>query len=211
MLHIAVFRWGTKYGSEYVDRLKAGVKRHLKQDFRFCVFSPENEDEHLKIGCLCRMRLFDLEWQEKQGIETGDRIVSVDLDLIVTGPLDVLFDRDDPFLILQGANSSNPCPYNGSIFSLIAGHRPDVWTDLTLDAATKVQTAPFPDDQAWLAHKLPGAKGWKVGPESKIYAFGKPAWPKGTALPKDASIVAFPGHRDPSQFEHLGWVKEHWR
>lgn len=209
MLTIATWRWGTKYPLEYVERLKAGVKRHLKQDFRFAVFAPEEQDEELKVGCLCRLRLFDPVWQKKHGIEPGDRIVNVDLDLIVTGSLDPVFDRDDPFLILIGANSSNPCPYNGSIFSVIAGYRPDVWTDFTMAKAEAVKTAPFPDDQAWFAHKLPGAKGWKAGAE-RVYAFGKPGWPKGTALPKDASVVAFPGHRDPSQFQHLDWVREHW-
>jgi hypothetical protein len=67
-------------------------------------------------GCFARSALFDPEWQARHGIEPGDRFVCLDLDLIVTGPLDGLFDRPEPFAILQGVNASNPCPYNGSVW-----------------------------------------------------------------------------------------------
>lgn len=212
-LLIATWKWGKKYPLEYVSRLKAGIARNMRQEYRFAVFGPEEEDEHLTEipGCFCRLRMFDPEWQEKQGIENGDRIVCIDLDVVVTGDLEPLFDREDPFLILQGANASNPCPYNGSIWSLIAGYRPDVWVDFSLDAAKAVAHDRFPDDQAWLADRIPTATGWRVGSESGIYAFKKPGWPKGDELPKDARLVAFPGWRDPQHFKHLPWIKEHWR
>jgi len=140
----------------------------------------------------------------------GDRIVCMDLDLIITGSLDPLFDRPEPFVILQGANSVNPCPYNGSMWMVKAEYRPDVWSDFTLDAATAVPWYAFPDDQSWFAHKLPNAAGWRAGPQSGAYAFKKPGWPKGDGLPADARLVAFPGFRDPSQFTHLPWVRDHW-
>jgi uncharacterized protein YbdZ (MbtH family) len=44
-----------------------------------------------------------------------------------------------------------------------------------------------------------------------VYAFQKKSWPRGEALPKNARIVAFPGYRDPVGFQHLDWVKAHWR
>jgi len=211
-LTVCTFRWGEKYGPEYVERLAAGVARNLKREHDFCVFAPEPEDEHLTTipGCFARLRLWDPEWQARNGFKRGDRIVCLDLDLIVTGPLDPLFDRDDEFLILQGANAANPCPYNGSVFSLIAGTNHHVWTDFSLEAARELPAYEFADDQLWLAHKLPGAKGWKVGPESGIYAYQKPSWPQGEALPRDARIVAFPGWRDPQGVKHLDWVRRHW-
>jgi hypothetical protein len=51
----------------------------------------------------------------------------------VTGPLDPLFDRKDDFTILQGINTTNPCPYNGSIWMLKAGARPEVWSEFSLE------------------------------------------------------------------------------
>lgn len=214
MLTIGTWLWGTKYGPDYVERLRAGVARHLKQPHRFVVFTPPAEDAPLtKVkGCFARLRMFDPAWQEAQGLARGDRVVCCDLDCIVTGPLDPLFDRLNNFTILTGANAANPCPYNGSLFMLRAGYRPDVWTDFSLEAAEKVPFYEFPDDQAWLAEKLRGVTGWKAGSASGVYAFQKPGWPKGTDdLPPDARLVVFPGWRDPSKFTHLPWVREHWR
>ena len=153
--------------------------------------------------------MFDPAWQAEHGI-TG-RLVCMDLDMIITGPLDELFDRPEPFAILQGANAANPCPYNGSLMQLRAGAHPEVWSEFNLEAARAAPFYEFPDDQGWLAHKVPNAAGWRAGPESGAYAFQKPGWPRGEALPRNARVVAFPGWRDPIGFQHLPWVQEHWR
>lgn len=212
MLQIITFRWGSKYPGHYVERLKAGIARNMEQEYKFGVFAPLAEDEYLtKIpGCFCRLRAFDPAWQERHGIKPGDRIVSIDLDTVITGPLDPLFDIGDQFAILLNANSSNPGRYNGSILSFVAGYRPDVWSDFSLKAAAQIKFYEFPDDQAWLEHEIPDAKNWEAG-SSGIYAFQKTVWPKGTDLPKDARIVAFPGWRDPAKFADLDWVRHYWK
>lgn len=209
-LNIVVWKWGKKYPSYYVDRLRHGLKRHLHQEFTFGVFHPEARDDYLtKIpGCFARLRVFDPAWQEKNNL-TG-RIVQMDLDVVITGPLDGLFNRPEKFVILTGCNASNPCPYNGSLMMLRAGARPDVLADFTLKNASSVPYFEFPDDQGWLAYKIPNAAGWQAGKDG-VYCFQKPGWPKGEALPKDAKLVAFPGWRDPEKFKHLDWVKEHWQ
>jgi hypothetical protein len=212
MIHITTWAWGSKYGAEYVERLKAGVARNLTRPYEFRVFAPEPEDVHLTEikGCFCRLRAFDPEWQARQGIGPGDRLVTLDLDLIVTGALDDLLSRPEPFGILQGVHSSNPLNFNGSFWWLDAGYRPDVWSDFSLEAAAKERFADFPDDQSWMESRL-AAEAGRVGPETGVFGFHKPGWPKGEVLPKNASIVAFPGWRDPVGFKHLDWVKEHWR
>lgn len=211
MLDLIAFRWGSKYPDIYVDRLHASLRRNLKQEFRFEVCAPEPEDEYLiKIpGCFCRLRAFDPKWQARQGL-TG-RIVCIDLDVVITGELDPLFDRPEPFVILAGANSSNPCPVNGSVWMLRAGYRPDVWSDFTIARSYQVKYDSFPDDQAWFAAKLPDYASWECGPNSGIYAFQKTTWPKGDALPSNARLVAFPGWRDPSKFTNIDWIRLNWR
>lgn len=213
MLWVTTWKWLSKYPGHYVERLRSAVARNLEQEYKFAVFSPEAEDEYLtKVpGCFCRLRYFDREWQRKQGIQPGDRIVCIDLDVVITGQLDPLFDRDDTFVILSGANSTNPCPVNGSVQMLRAGEHQDVWRDFSLKNASMVQFDAFPDDQAWISHRIPNYAEWKAGPESGIYSFQKTTWPKGDGLPKDARIVAFPGWRDPARFAHLDWVKANWR
>jgi hypothetical protein len=94
--------------------------------------------------------------------------------------------------------------------SFRVGAHPELWTDFSLEAVKASPKHEFHDDQGWYWHKVPDAAGWKAGPESGVYAFQKPGWPKGEKLPRDASLVVFPGWRDPAKFTHLDWVKRHW-
>lgn len=211
-LIVTTWVWGDKYGPEYVTRLAEGLKRHLKQPYRFMVARPFVGDEYLtKIpGCFCRLRMFDPAWQQCHGIVNDDRIVCLDLDTIICGPLDPLFDRPEKFLILRGCNTINPCPYNGSVMMLRAGCLSHIWSEFSLEAAKHIPQHEFSDDQGWLWHKMPICEGWDVGRASGIYAFKKVGWPSGNELPRDARMVVFPGWRDPSRVEHLPWVQMHW-
>ena len=212
-LIVGAWLWGKKYHRGYVERLQRGLNRNLARTFRFMVFETTPADDGLRAGCLCRLRMFSPEWQRRHGIEQGDRLVCLDLDLVITGPVGPVFDRDESFVILQGANSANPCPFNGSVMMLRAGAHREVWDSFSIEKAREVPYYEFPDDQGWLWHMLPQAAGWSVGAASGIFAFRKPGWPKGddANLPPDARIVSFPGARDPSQFMYLPWVREHWR
>jgi hypothetical protein len=223
-LTILTFWWGDKYSPGYVARLASGLRRHLHQPYRFvCVHGrgmvppPDVETAPLADpglctipGCFARLRTFSPDWQRQHDIAAGSRIVCLDLDLIVTGPLDPLFDRDEDFVIWQHANVSNPCPYNASVTMLRACAHAEVWSRFSPDAARRAKFFSFPDDQGWLWHTIPDAAGWECGAASGIWAFGKRAWPKDNKLPDDARIVAFPGARDPLHYVDLEWVQQHW-
>lgn len=150
------------------------------------------------------------------GFDPGDRIVQIDVDTIITGSLDSLFDRDDDFVIMQGGNASNPCPYNGAMWMQRAYTNEHIYSDFSLTAAAKIPYDSFPDDQGWFAHKLPNAAGWKCGRDTGVYVFRKPGWPSfvdasiGDDLPRGARLVTFSGRRTPEGFKHLDWVKRHW-
>lgn len=219
-LTVLTWLWGSKYSPAYAQRLRNGVARHLKQPHRFlCVTDQEIEGvETAPIkdpgltqhkGCIVRLRLFDEVWQRDIGINRGDRALVVDLDAIVTGSLDTLVDTEAPFSILQGVNSStHPCAFNGSIWMLRGGYRPDVWDDFTLAKLDRIPRLEFADDQGWMHHMMPDAAAYTDA--DGVWAFQKGQWRTGDNLPAGARFVAFPGRRDPSQFAHLKWVREHW-
>lgn len=165
-------------------------------------------------GCLVRMRMFDAKWQARIGAVAGDRIVNIDVDAVVTGGLDPLLDRDDEFVIMQGFNQTNPCPFNGSLWMFRAGERHDVFEDFSFEAyqRLKVPYHAIPDDQGWLHRCFPNAAAWTA--KDGVYAFKKISWPaasRGTkhGLPDNARVVAFPG-RAPGDYLWLGWVCQHW-
>lgn len=242
MLTVLTWWWGNKFDIADVNKLAAGVARNLKQPYRFaCIhdkgfpdFSeavhcswPILDPELTKIkGCYARLRMFDPAWQRMYpcntdiyGNEIADRIVCIDLDTVITGALDPLFDRPEPFVILQRGNAANPCLNNGALMMLRPGAHPEVWSDFSVEAASKVPFFEFSDDQGWLWAKLPHSAGWNCGPESGAYVCLKPGWPgwspdlcsMKTDLPKGARLVTFSGWRSPEKFKHLEWVAKNWR
>lgn len=224
MLTICTWLWGEKYSIQDVIKLKFGFKRNLRQPHRFLLMTErerplisldgverhaiKDPDLTKVIGCFARLRMFDYGWQKNRGID--DRLVCIDLDVVITAELDALFNRPESFVILSGANSVNPCPFNGSVMMLRPGHHGEVWNKFSLDAASKIPYHQFPDDQGWLFKMIPNAATWKAGFESGIYAFKKPGWPMSDHLPLDARIVVFPGKRSPAKFTHLKWVRNNW-
>lgn len=227
MLAIVTWFWGNKYPADDVRKLARGISRHLEMPHRFVVVTdrPGGEfgddiwetpidDADLPLtrvpGCFARLALFNPAFQARGVFGGARRFICMDLDTVITGSLDPLFQRGEPFCILQGANSTNPCPYNGSLWMVNKFYRPDIYRDFTPAEAARVPYHEFPDDQAWFAARLPDAAGWRAGTDG-VYAFQKPGWPAGDALPADARIVTFPGWRSPEKFKHLPWVRENWR
>lgn len=212
--------WGNKYKPEDVFRLGVQVQKHFKKtQTRFTVFTdreyPElpysrliKDRDLCDRHCFCRLRMFDPEWQKQNGFEGW--LASLDLDLVITGPLDDVFKPRADFMILQGVNAVNPNPFNASLMLLRTGTHAQVWNDFSLEAAQTIRHHEFPDDQGWIWHKLPNAQGWQVGHASGIYGFQKPGWPGGFQLPVGARIVSFIGKRKPQMYIGLPWVKANW-
>ncbi len=215
MLHITTWQWGDKFNAEDVAKLERGLRRNIKTPFRFLLVAGSSiwDQQLTEIkGCFARLRAFDPWWQDVHDIKPGDRIVQIDLDTIITGPLDPLFDRPEPFVIMQGANAQNPCPMNGALQMLTAGEHSEVWSEFSLEAAAKTAHYEFSDDQGWIWNRLPNAAGWNVGPEHGVYVYQKRGWPGGkgnTALPEGARLVTFI-NKHPSDVRHLDWVRFDW-
>lgn len=224
---VLTWLWGAKYEVEYLNRLVRGVKRNLSLPHRFFVMTerervldlPAGIERHAikdplltkERGCFARLRMWDEDWQGNRRIDCP--MFNLDLDCVITSKLDELFMKHmtskNDFVILQGVNSTNPCPYNGSVMMLRPHTNGNIWYDFSLDAARKLPYFDFPDDQGWLWQKVPNA-GKFTPQDDGIYAFQKPGWPEGDALPTNAKIVGFPGWRDPAKFVHLPWIREHW-
>ncbi len=223
-MYVVTWLWGDRYGVEEVAKLAAGFRRNLKRPHRFVCFSDREfwargvevrkfEDKLglTKIkGCFTRLQMFDSEFQAHNFLFV-DQVVCVDLDTIATGKCDSVFDRKEDFVILSGGNASNPCPFNGALLSFRPGTNHQLWDDFSLDRIKDIPKYEFPDDQGWYAQQLPNAATWKAGPNSNVYVFGKPGWPKGSEdLPNGARLVTFVGAKEPKKFTHLSWVRENW-
>lgn len=177
----------TLYTANHVNVAAAMVRRNLSMPHRIaCVTDmPEGIDPSVEIiappgdfldisnprwtngrpQCYRRLSMF----RRDAGEIFGDRFVSMDLDVVVGGPLDPLFDRADDIVLFKGTLRGRP--YNGSMMMMTAGCRPQVYEDFNQEAALASGRLFCGSDQAWLMHKLgPDEKVWDD--RDGVYWFG---------------------------------------
>lgn len=197
-----------RYTADHVNLWASMVRRNLAMPHRLvCVtdmpegieqgveiIAPAGEFEDVepawgprKPNCYRRLVMF-----RRDAAKTfGRRFVSIDLDCIVGGPLDPLFERRDDFVICKGTHPSRP--YNGSMMLIRAGCRPQVYERFDQAGADASGTAFHGSDQAWLAHVL--------GPNEATWDEADGVWHLNRFLPEakraKPRILFFPGKRKP--------------
>lgn len=182
MLTVLTWYWKqpggrTDYKPLHVNVWADQVKRHLTIPHRLaCVTAhPEGIDTSIEIiappgdfedvriptwghhmpQCLRRIAMFSPD----AGKVFGERFVSMDMDCVISGSLDPLFDRDEDFVMYRGTHMSRP--YNGSMLMMTAGARPHVYEQFTPEGAVKAGQRYLGSDQAWISHVLgPGEAVW---------------------------------------------------
>lgn len=148
--------------------------------------------------CLRRLTIFQrdaADWLQ------CDRVVQMDLDVVVCGSLDPVVDVPDDFRITKGTAKSRT--YNGSMQLLRLGARPQVYDQFTLDKAIKAGRAHIGSDQSWLAHSLPGEKTW--GPQDGVQFWGQhhPG--------PDTRAIFFAGPQKPWSLGRESFIAKHYR
>lgn len=247
MLRVVCWRWsntGPKrkrvaYTADHVNRFANMVRRNLSMPHEVvCVTDqPEGLDPSIRIvplwdeglrekgGCYVRLKAFSPEMQDI----IGERFVSMDIDCVVTGPLDPLFDRDDEFVMWK--NVGRGTTYCGSMFLMTAGARRQVWdefdvNDLELRTGKLDSSHPggrwvhpyaldtgnvIGSDQAWISAVLgpdeamwtaaDGVLSFKADVHPRYYRrrLIKRDTPPPAELPEHSRVVFFHGREDPSQ------------
>ncbi|MEM8670026.1 MAG: hypothetical protein AAGG48_21040 [Planctomycetota bacterium] len=105
--NVLCIKWGTKYGSEYVNRLYHGVEKNLSQPFRFICLTevPDGIDRRVDVQPLPETPFDEAAFDAKKGGETWRKVglfkpgladldgdtLFLDLDLVLTGSLDDFF------------------------------------------------------------------------------------------------------------------------
>jgi hypothetical protein len=100
----------------------------------------------------------------------GERFICMDLDCVISAPLDPLFDVPDDFKIYRG--TANDRPYNGSMLLLTAGARREVFDRFTPERAVAAGFKFTGSDQAWISYTLGrGQPTW--GRDDGVLWFGE--------------------------------------
>lgn len=234
MISVVCWKWRqpslpAKFGPETVNVLRSMVARHYPHPHRFICVTDDAAgiDPAVEIlpdfgdfaglpsphgvrnpACYRRLRLFHP--QAAQWF--GDRVVSIDLDLVLAGDVSALWNRPEPFVMYGDTNPTTF--YNGSMVLLTAGARPSVWEDFDpLTSPSRARGAgQHGSDQAWISYCL-GPGEARFTRHEGVYSYRNEIAPHGGDLPTDARIVVFHGRVKPwdAPAQSLRWVRECWQ
>lgn len=232
MKTVCCWLWGGNrdFRPDHVNTLARMVRRHLSEPHRFvCITDREDGFDagievlrmpaaaealgHLHTpeggrfpSCYRRLWMFS---DEARCL--GERVLMIDIDLVVVGDLRPIFAMRQPFVGWRPFRDwGRPLRYGGGIYLLTPGSRTHVWDDFHGAASiAQARAAGFRgSDQAWISFKLGGDEPY-WDRNSGIYSIRDM---KGTEhqLPADARLVQFNGPTKPWA-SPLAWVREHWR
>jgi len=240
MISVVTFKWKPRssyrstFGPEHVNTMRQMVARHYKDSHQFiCVTDdPSGIEDGIRIiplwndhsdipnpsfrggpSCYRRLKVFSREI----GSVLGERFVCIDLDMLITGDLRPLLNRTEDFIAWK--NPDARWPYNGSLFMLTAGARPDVWE--SFDPATSPAKSHKADckgsDQGWISYVLgKGEATWSK--EDGVWSYqdeilGRKRMTMTEPLPPGARVVSFHGNIDPWDKEAMftPWIRANYR
>lgn len=224
MLTILTWYWSQPkgiYRPEHVNIWRDMVARNLSMPHRIAcvtdlregidpsieIIPPPRDFEDVRIPswgfgkpqCLRRLAMF----RRDAADIFGERFVCMDLDCVVSGLLDPLFDTDAEFKICKGTAESRP--YNGSMMLVKAGARPQLYDRFTVQEATEAGRHFVGSDQAWISYALgPNEQTW--GSEDGVHFWER--------REPDTRLQFFPGQFKPwhlVESNHDDLVAKHYR
>lgn len=211
---------------DHVRILRNMVARNLTLPHKFICLSDETISDietvpldwrsHVPGTCGLKLQW----WKPDFGSVVGaERILGLDLDLVVTGSIDPLIDRPEDVVLFRNPNFSlerRRAYWQGSIQLFDAGARPKVWTEFFLPRARGIVNSRFGGfEQAWLSEALSWDEAHWTDADG-IYGLGRLGDVRPgvtTELPANARIVVTPGNRMPGQAELQAkhpWVAQHY-
>lgn len=134
---VLCMKWGTKYGPEYVNRLYAMVRRHLRGDFRFVCLTDRSEGILPEVQCLpippldlppgipergwTKLTTFEADLHGLQGTA-----LFLDLDVVIVDDITPFFEQPGEFLIIHDWKRPWRITGNSSVYRFRLGAHADM-------------------------------------------------------------------------------------
>lgn len=239
-VNVICAKWGTRYGSHYVNRLRAMVARHLSRPHRFVCFTDDAAglDDgietrpmpdipvplHRQVSPWRKLALLANPLADLAG-----PTLFLDLDLVIVDSIDPFFETEGRLCIIENWTTRGRGIGNSSVFRFDAGSLAGCLDAYLADPDGAI--AAVDNEQIFLSrwvgrpsffpaswcrsfkfHCIPG------GPYNILSWFRAPRLPPGTRIvvfhgnpkPEDAVAGRWPG----KPLKHLKpspWIAEHWR
>ena len=238
MANIICMKWGTKYGPEFVNRLRSMVRRHLKRPHRFVCFTDDATGLDADIECL-PLPPMDLPPGKERGwrklstfcnplTDLSGPTLFLDIDIVIVGPLDDFFDHPGEFCIIHDWVRPWRITGNSSVYRFEAGAHPEVLSYF-LANIDRVKSE-VRNEQEYLSREIHRQKKLSYWPKEWCVSFKYgciPTFPlnffKEPRIPEGARVIVFHGRPNPDEAvvgkgnglrHHVlptTWINEHWR
>ena len=230
MRSIVCWLWnGRGYRPEHVNVVHRMFRRHLAGDFRFICITDETEGFEAGIEVMptppeaaalahlrtpeggafpsCYRRL----WMFSDAARClGDRVLLVDIDILVVGDASRLFAPTADFVGWKPTASwgHNKNRIGGGLYLMTPGTQTHVWEDFKgQESIAEARAAGYRgSDQAWISYKLWGCPLY--GPEAGIYSI-RDLRNGAMKPPADAVLIQHNGSTKPWS-SRVKWVRDAW-
>ncbi len=207
MTVVVCIKAGPKYPAEYANRLFRAVRRNgYSGDFLCFTDDPtglEREIVALPVSPYCEgwwHKIYLFSWDH--GIAA--RLLYMDIDMVVTGPLDDFLSYDGDFATASRFN--RPGQINSTVMSIPAGYGRPIWT--TFLRHRRMVMRGFRGDSRFIeAMNGPKTKRWQDMLPGQLVSYKKHV--RGRGLPEGARLVSFHGKPDPEDVDDE-FVKQCW-
>lgn len=208
----SVLRSGGPYAPCDVQRLARAVERHLARFDRFVCLSDLAVPG---VDCVPLLHGWPRFWAKielfRPAIFDADRVLYLDLDTIITGSLDDIAARPEPFLGLMDFYRKPPkCParFASGLMLWTPGYR--AIYDGFRTAPNEIMNACRFGDQQWIERHIEPTFWQDVLPGQAV-SYKVDIRDKGlTEPPRDARAVCFHGRPRPFEVKDY-WVCDYWQ
>ena len=228
MQTIICMKWGDRYGAHYVNRLYAAVCKYTARPTRFICFCDDKTGLHEAIET-ADLPFIDLPadkittpwrklsvWQSPligpQGESLRGDVLFLDLDMVVTGFLDVFFEHEKGrFCVIENWTQKGKKIGNTSAFRFCVGAHAYIYDEMSKRQKQILNT--YRIEQVYISREISDMVFW---PSAWCKSFKHdllPAWPfnfiKNSVLPQGTRLVAFTGKPDPDEALRGHWPVRH--
>ncbi len=237
-INILCMKWGVKYGPEFVNKLYGMVSRNLSKPFRFVCLTDNSAGIHAGVDCLPLPELALPEGAPERGwnklttfisplYDIEGKVLFLDLDVVVVGPLDEFFEVDGDFYIIRDFVRKDGTG-NSSVYLFRAGAHQDI-IDHFRQNFKEIQKL-HRNEQEYLSHYLLKRGRLAYWPHSWCRSFKYDclpgvlgSWFRASKIPDDARVIIFHGHPNPDdaikgrsgkwyrKVRPAAWVAQFWR
>lgn len=231
MINILCWKWRSdptlraQFTSEHVNIFASMIARNTTVPYKLTCITDDSEgiDSSVNImpiwdypivsgknpkkpNCYRRLRIFSNEAKEL----FGERVISIDLDAVITRNIDHLLIRKEDFI---GWHNPGGVRYQGSLTNLKTGTRTFIWNEFDPKKSPILAKDIVGTDQAWVTYRMSPDEAVYTPDRDGVYSYKKHIRNKET-LPENACIVFFHGTPKPwfdGMARGYDWILNNWK